>query len=171
MRPPDEISDFLQQLYLLLPQILPLAVVFLIPLLALTVANSAAISWQLSMVFDSLSSLFSWSSSSSRDSGDDRKKLRRKGQVKTRAEQVALLNGDAVHQCTSRSQKFGFTIYLTTQLAKVKSDRYYPGLVNMSGTYCFMNSTVQVRCVTLLALSYISSDSRRWLPFRIYSLR
>lgn len=34
---------------------------------------------------------------------------------------------------------------LTSDTEKTGDDGYYPGLVNISGTYCFMNSTLQVR--------------------------
>lgn len=73
-----------------------------------------------------LGAIFNWSSSrdsSTSHESQDRKKLKKKG-VRTRAEQLASLDGDA-HR-----------------------DEYYPGLVNMSGTYCFMNSVVQV-CIGL----------------------
>ncbi len=34
--------------------------------------------------------------------------------------------------------------YLTFCVEEDVGDGYYPGLVNISGTYCFMNSTIQV---------------------------
>ena len=39
-----------------------------------------------------------------------------------------------------------------TGLEKEPDDGYYPGLVNISGTYCFMNSTLQVRSPFLSVL-------------------
>ena len=38
-------------------------------------------------------------------------------------------------------------------------DGYYPGLVNISGTYCFMNSTVQVSHFPRTRLVRMSSPS------------
>lgn len=49
-----------------------------------------------------------------------------------------------------------------------ENDGYYPGLVNISGTYCFMNSTLQVRP---RHLSSVLTDtlSRPSLRCHIYS--
>ena len=52
-------------------------------------------------------------------------------------------------------------------------DGYYPGLVNMSGTYCFMNSVVQV-CLGLIVYqrSLAHQLGRRLsLHYHTYNLR
>lgn len=36
-------------------------------------------------------------------------------------------------------------LLFTSDSTKGSDDGHYPGLVNISGTYCFMNSTLQVR--------------------------
>ncbi|KAJ2928252.1 hypothetical protein H1R20_g8840, partial [Candolleomyces eurysporus] len=77
----------------------------------------------------------SGSMSSPSSPGKERKKIR-KG-VRTRAEQVKALNGSA--KSHEDSLKLG------------EDDGYFPGLVNISGTYCFMNSTLQA----LASLSYL----------------
>lgn len=68
--------------------------------------------------------------SSARGSTREKKKSKKHG-VRTRAEQAAL-NGSAKH-------------------GSEKDGEYYSGLVNTSGTYCFMNSTLQA----LASLTYL----------------
>ncbi|KAH0588114.1 hypothetical protein H2248_006835 [Termitomyces sp. 'cryptogamus'] len=63
----------------------------------------------------------------------DRKKSKSRKSVRTRTEQIAL-NGVSSHSSQNNTD-----------------DGYYPGLVNISGTYCFMNSTLQA----LASLSYL----------------
>jgi len=86
MRHQNGLQALLLQLQPLAPQILPLLVIPIFTILALRIARSPM-----------LGALFNWSSS--RDSSTshesyDRKKLKKKA-ARTRAEQLALLNGDA----------------------------------------------------------------------------
>lgn len=122
-------------------QVAPLIVIFLIPLLVLVLHpyigalyNSAL------MVFESIFP-WNWSNShASSPSSSDRRKSRKK-LVRTRAEQPAM-NGDAV----AGSSKDAYV-----------DDAYYPGIVNISGTYCFMDSTLQA----LASLSYLQPQIDR----------
>lgn len=85
MRHQNGLQALLLKFNSLAPQILPFLVVSIFTIVALRIAKSP--------MFDVL---FNWSSSrdslTSRES-QDRKKLKKKG-VRTRAEQLALLNGD-----------------------------------------------------------------------------
>ncbi|KDQ64111.1 hypothetical protein JAAARDRAFT_27735 [Jaapia argillacea MUCL 33604] len=85
----------------------------------------------LGMVFEALGFSFSWGSSSGSSTGSgsssERRKIKKKP-PRTRAEQMAG-NGngkDAAKEFVDYDDAY-----------------YYPGLVNISGTYCFMNSTLQ----------------------------
>ncbi|KAF9463073.1 hypothetical protein BDZ94DRAFT_1236467 [Collybia nuda] len=66
-------------------------------------------------------------------SGSPEKRKGKKAGVRTRAEQLAL--NTAAKQDSEKGS----------------DDGYYPGLVNISGTYCFMNSTIQA----LASVSYL----------------
>ncbi|OJA15531.1 hypothetical protein AZE42_07293 [Rhizopogon vesiculosus] len=119
-------------------QITPLAVFVLFPLLvllALSSLGSSPSTWWLAMVFESFNFSFPWSWSSNRSSAGsshETKKLKKK-LVRTRGEQIEL-NG---HGRPSHKNEI--------------HDGHYPGLVNISGTYCFMNSTIQA----MASLSYL----------------
>ncbi|KAJ7681862.1 hypothetical protein DFH06DRAFT_1387709 [Mycena polygramma] len=75
---------------------------------------------------------WNWGQSSSEKELDHGKKRR----VRTRAEQVA-------ESKMNSSEK--------TRSSDMDSDAHFPGLVNMSGTHCFMNSTLQ----SLASLSFL----------------
>ncbi|GLB34223.1 putative peptidase C19 family protein [Lyophyllum shimeji] len=125
----------------LFQQTAPFFVLLLVPTLVLFTATRTelrSLYGHISMGLDSLGTLLPWNWSSAGDSypngssrSPDRKKSR-KG-IRTRAEQIAM-NGIANHASEKDSD-----------------DGYYPGLVNISGTYCFMNSTLQA----LASLSYL----------------
>ncbi|KAF8076816.1 hypothetical protein FPV67DRAFT_1472780 [Lyophyllum atratum] len=125
----------------LFQQTAPFFVILLVPTLVFLVATNAEVRslyWHISMGLDSLGTYLPWNWSSGRNSypngssrSPDRKKARKS--VRTRAEQIAM-NGIANHDSEKGSD-----------------DGYYPGLVNISGTYCFMNSTLQA----LASLSYL----------------
>ncbi|EPQ58915.1 cysteine proteinase [Gloeophyllum trabeum ATCC 11539] len=96
------------------------------------------------MFLESLGLSFSWNSSSassSSASSSDRRKLKKK-HVRTRADQL-VANGSAKHD---NDQDIAGT-----------EDGYYPGLVNISGTYCFMNSTLQA----MASLCYLQPHIER----------
>ncbi|KAF5334376.1 hypothetical protein D9611_013534 [Ephemerocybe angulata] len=129
-------------------QTAPLIVLILVPTLAFFAAPvikrrlAAFLAFAATVIMSvgfSLPSWLSWStpSSSSTSSGStskhsrDRKKIKKN--VRTRNEQMQM-NGIA-----KGSSRMDY------------DDAYYPGLVNISGTYCFMNSTLQA----LASLSYL----------------
>jgi ubiquitin carboxyl-terminal hydrolase 1 len=120
-------------------QLAPLAVFVLFPLIVLlsvqavldSIGSSSA-TWRLAMVFESFSFSLPWNWSSSSGTQQETKKLKKKV-LRTRSEQIEL-NGHARPQHKNDAH-----------------DGYYPGLVNISGTYCFMNSTMQA----MASLSYL----------------
>ncbi|KAI0941258.1 hypothetical protein AcV7_002875 [Taiwanofungus camphoratus] len=109
-------------------QIFPLIVVLVIPLFVLTVnAHRGPVISIISMVLETLALVLPWNwfdSNPSTSSTPERKS--RKKHVRTRADQLAR-EGD-IHELTE---------------VGMHNEGYYPGLVNISGTYCFMNSTLQ----------------------------
>ncbi|KAH8096636.1 hypothetical protein BXZ70DRAFT_945473 [Cristinia sonorae] len=118
-------------------QIAPLVVVVVLPLILLTAQpHIAHLIRQLYMVLESLASVLPWnwgSGSSTSGSVADRNKLKKRV-VRTRAEQIVA--GQDVSGSSSDVSYF---------------EGYYPGLVNLSGSYCFMNSTLQA----MASLSYL----------------
>ncbi|TDL29950.1 cysteine proteinase [Rickenella mellea] len=95
------------------------------------------------MMLETLSFLLSWNwphDGPSSGSAVDRRKSRKKKHVRSRSsgQQVAQ-NGSAVHGGTFKP-------------SADDDDGYYPGLVNISGTYCFMNSVLQ----SMASLSYLT---------------
>ncbi|TFK46934.1 cysteine proteinase [Heliocybe sulcata] len=126
-------------------QLAPLAVVLVIPLLVVSLqTHSASFFDSFAMFLESLGFSFSWNSSSSSSgsgSSSERRKLKKK-HVRTRADQLAL-NGSEKHE---QSHDGAGT-----------EDGYYPGLVNISGTYCFMNSTLQA----MASLCYLQPHIER----------
>ncbi|PFH50170.1 hypothetical protein AMATHDRAFT_61662 [Amanita thiersii Skay4041] len=133
-------------------QLAPFFVLFLTPLLVFFLASKAERSnffYQFAMGLESLGMLAPWNWLSSTSSSGSAKgsssghhhhhhhhKRSPKKRIRTRMEQQqALANGSAKHDTE-----------------KVHEDEgHYPGLVNISGTYCFMNSTLQA----LASLSYL----------------
>ncbi|KAH9899484.1 hypothetical protein C8Q73DRAFT_680054 [Cubamyces lactineus] len=116
-------------------QIAPLVFLVLVPTLVLVVNSYRhSIAATVLMVFDSLAFIlpWNWSDGSSSAAGSDRKKLKRR-HVRTRDDQVA--------RTSSQESSYDGS----------SEDGYYPGLVNISGTYCFMNSTLQA----MASLSYL----------------
>lgn len=134
-------------------QFAPILVLLLVPAIVLLLITACAhrnrLSWLPTMVLENLGMLFSWNwvhENGSSSSGGDRKKVKKKKHVRSRAEQVAQ-NGSAVHA--------GMKLYsLDSVAAEIgissgngrdqDEEGHYPGLVNISGTYCFMNSVLQV---------------------------
>jgi hypothetical protein len=105
-------------------QVLPLVALVLIPILTLRLfaffrprARSAGMA---------LGALLPWNWGYSPHEKDSRDSTAKKRRVRTRAEQVAE------HKKNGASERGG------------DDDAHFPGLVNMSGTHCFMNSTLQV---------------------------
>ncbi|KAF5339668.1 hypothetical protein D9757_014855 [Collybiopsis confluens] len=115
-------------------QIFPLFIIFFVPFSVLYITRFSRPSASLSSLFYSVLMVleglgftlpWNWGNSSSHVSTNNHKKKGKK--TAARAEKLELQSGgDACNAC-------------------------YPGLVNISGTYCFMNSTVQA----LSSLSYL----------------
>jgi ubiquitin carboxyl-terminal hydrolase 1 len=132
-------------------QILPLLIVFILaPLLALGTYHRAgsAFPWLVAMLFENLGLGFVWSwvynhdaPSSTRAKKSSRKKhMRRADQVAAKPESKPPRR---THVCMRATLIFVPGIN--------ENERYYPGLVNISGTYCFLNSTLQVCSVVATA--------------------
>jgi ubiquitin carboxyl-terminal hydrolase 1 len=124
--------------------------------------------WSAAMVFESLGVGLPWnwtrangahhlssasasSSSSSSVNGHERKKSKKKN-IRSREQQLAVANGNArpgkyplPQQQHSISKLTSYNCCTESSKSNGVDDGYYPGLVNISGTYCFMNSTLQVR--------------------------
>ncbi|KII94694.1 hypothetical protein PLICRDRAFT_188544 [Plicaturopsis crispa FD-325 SS-3] len=123
----DSVRDWLLSVLLdpLFQQIAPLVVLLVFPLLVLLLStriSKTSLFWSFAMVLESLGLHWGWSSKPSASAVTHEKRKSKKKHVRTRADQVA--NGIA-------------------QGSDGTEDGYYPGLVNISGTYCFMNSTIQ----------------------------
>ncbi|OCH94543.1 cysteine proteinase [Obba rivulosa] len=94
------------------------------------------------MVLETLSLVLPWNwfdTHSSQSSSHEKRKLKKKV-VRTRAEQLVLD---------------------TFRAEGVADDGYYPGLVNLSGTYCFMNSTLQAMASLNYLQPYIDRIHRK----------
>ncbi|KAJ7034338.1 hypothetical protein C8F04DRAFT_1349641 [Mycena alexandri] len=100
---------------------------FLVRILALGMALLGWLGWG--------SSSSSSSSSSLDDNDDERRRKKGTGRVRTRADQVAEANRNNKNKGATSSG--GSVAVVDPQ------DARFPGLVNLSGTHCFMNSTLQ----------------------------
>ncbi|KAM5534438.1 hypothetical protein V8D89_011905 [Ganoderma adspersum] len=135
-------DDFRYHLHSLLAspafqQIAPLVFLLLIPTLVLVLNSQRhSIADAVSMVFESLAAVlpWNWNDTSSNGSGSSGgRKLKRKQHARSRDDQIARTSSqDSSYDSPS-------------------DDGYYPGLVNISGTYCFMNSTLQA----MASLAYL----------------
>ena len=149
-------DDFHYVLYTVLSspafqQIAPLVFLILIPTLILFLnSHRHAISSAVLMVLESLAVIlpWNWSDTSSTSSGSARK-LRRKAHTRSRDDQVARTSSTGVLYPP-------LGVYFLTSISFTLSashegpnEGYYHGLVNISGTYCFMNSTMQVRRLSM----------------------
>ncbi|THH11079.1 hypothetical protein EW146_g8170 [Bondarzewia mesenterica] len=124
-----------------LQQSAPLLVLILIPLFVLFIRGHLySLVTAAAAMFTSLSSALPWNWGDSHFASTD--KHRKKKHVRTRAQQIAV-NGDAKYGHEKKSDENQDGTY-----------KYYPGLVNISGTYCFMNSTMQA----LASLSYLQPN-------------
>ncbi|CAG7848422.1 SubName: Full=Related to UBP1-ubiquitin-specific protease {ECO:0000313/EMBL:CCA71698.1} [Serendipita indica DSM 11827] len=107
--------------------LLILALIFVVPVLLLNPVFD--VSRTLAMLFEALGLGFLLGKSTDDESYSyDHRKDKRKKIIRSRAEQAA-----------------------STSEASHHSGKYYPGLVNISGTYCFLNSTLQA----MASLSYL----------------
>ncbi|KAF8227633.1 cysteine proteinase [Tricholoma matsutake] len=118
-------------------QIAPLLVVLLVPSLFILVATKAELNslvYAIIMGLESFSLPWPWPSSNGATSS-----------VLVKHATSPVEKGSKKHARTSREQ------VSMNDSEKGNGDGYYPGLVNISGTYCFMNSTLQA----LASLSYL----------------
>ncbi|KAI0677187.1 hypothetical protein C8Q78DRAFT_1001569 [Trametes maxima] len=126
-------------------QTAPLVFLILVPTLVL-VANTYRhlIAATLSMVLESLSLILPWNwLDGSSSGGSDRRKLKRRN-IRARDEQVARTSSQGMSHSRSLSRSpVERTRHPDSTNDTSSGDGYYPGLVNISGTYCFMNSTLQ----------------------------
>ncbi|KAG6860838.1 hypothetical protein C0995_006976 [Termitomyces sp. Mi166 len=119
-------------------QTAPLIVLILIPTIVYLIITNHVVGSLYNDLRMSLYSYLPWNWAAggtvpSRESTRSTDKKKSRKAVRTKAEQIAM-NGISSHSSESGTD-----------------DGYYPGLVNISGTYCFMNSTLQA----LASLSYL----------------
>ncbi|KAG8812315.1 hypothetical protein FRC17_002081 [Serendipita sp. 399] len=109
-----------------LQAILVLFIVFIVPISLLLIPEVGTLP---AMLLESLGLGFLWNKSiDDEDANYDKRRTKRKKIIRTRAEHISQTS-----EVSSRSTK------------------YYPGLVNISGTYCFLNATLQA----LASLCYL----------------
>ena len=168
----------------LFQQTAPFVILFLIPLFVFLVATrlrriisayylNSTMSWGFSWLWSSSQNSTSSSSTSHRKSS--KRKNSQSGPTgssskskapKTRAEQIAL---NTVRQNDASGMSSYRTPHPNIPLTReIKTDKsisseseservqYYPGLVNISGTYCFMNSTLQVCGLFFPTLAFLN---------------
>ncbi|KAG8757830.1 hypothetical protein FRC14_001362 [Serendipita sp. 396] len=102
-----------------LQAVLILFIVFIVPIaLLLPIGEVGTLP---AMLLESLGLGFLWNRSiDDEDANYDKRRTKRKKIIRSRAEQISL-NSEV----------------------STRSTKYYPGLVNISGTYCFLNATLQ----------------------------
>ncbi|EIW61368.1 cysteine proteinase [Trametes versicolor FP-101664 SS1] len=96
---------------------------------------------------------WNWSDASSSLSNSERKRLKRRHvRNSTRDDQVARTSSQGTRSRVDPVlPRAGPQLSPDTTHESSSEDGYYPGLVNISGTYCFMNSTLQA----LASLTYL----------------
>ncbi|CAL1700068.1 unnamed protein product [Somion occarium] len=120
-------------------QIAPFVVLVLVPFLVLVgQAHIVSLFDSLSMALENLSFILPWNWSFGNASNSSGRRKPRNKLVRTRAEQIGL-TGDAIGKNENGLEDGG----------------YYPGIVNISGTYCFMDSTLQAMASLSYLLPYI----------------
>ena len=135
-------------------QILPLLFVFVLaPLLALGTYRKAGstLPWLVAMLFENLGIGVAWSWLYNHDAPPSTrgKKSSRKKHLR-RADQVAA-------KPDSKPSHIRIVCAIVIFSPGIhENEGYYPGLVNISGTYCFLNSTLQVCCFSVTTFGVIS---------------
>ncbi|KAI5116047.1 hypothetical protein M0805_009361, partial [Coniferiporia weirii] len=141
LSPPHPLLEFIQSSYAA-QQLAPFVVLLGLPAFALLArAHWHALSALVHMVLESfgVSFLWNWGAGSAETAAAavERRRAKKKGVVRTRKDQVEM-NGLATYSdSTDRDDD--------------DDDLCYPGLVNVSGTYCFLNSVLQA----MASLSYL----------------
>jgi hypothetical protein len=134
-------------------QFVPLVILLTVPLLVLVGRNyfRCISSFALHMLAVASSTL-PWNWLSAYEHGTILSKSTKKHSIRTRAQQLAARpdNGCTGAYGTHPLNPFE-TLIFPSEVEK--KTLFYPGLVNLSGTYCFMNSTMQVcsSCPALLS--------------------
>jgi hypothetical protein len=158
-----------------LDQLAPLVIVLVVPLLVLYGRNYLS-EFAFHMITVASSAL-PWNWSSIYEHGSIIAKPKKKPAVRTRAEQLAARTdgrpgASPVKHCYCFAETDSETI-----ISEVKNDAsegekglFYPGLVNISGTYCFMNSTMQVR-PALHPVLFVPVDTKPCHPACIIGTR
>jgi ubiquitin carboxyl-terminal hydrolase 1 len=129
-------------------QLAPIVVLLAVPLLVLYGQNYFR-EFALQMLAVASSAL-PWNWSSIYEHGPLSPNPKKKLPIRTRAEQLAArTDARSGACCAARSSYKRAHFDNISNLPVTPSDGekslFYPGLVNISGTYCFMNSTMQVR--------------------------
>jgi ubiquitin carboxyl-terminal hydrolase 1 len=117
-------------------QLFPFIVLFGAPIVVVLFVSTVR-----AMVFDgwSLWPFGSSSPSSSASSGSSSDRRKERKLRKHRNSNVAEQGASSEPRCTLST----YDVSLDSN-SIIGNGSYYPGLVNISGTYCFMNSTIQV---------------------------
>jgi ubiquitin carboxyl-terminal hydrolase 1 len=130
-----------------LDQLAPLIFVLVVPLLVLYGRNYLS-EFAFHMITVASSAL-PWNWSSIYEHGSIIAKPKKKPAVRTRAEQLAARTdgrpGASNIVCFTETDFETIISKVTNDASEGEKGSFYPGLVNISGTYCFMNSTMQVR--------------------------
>ncbi|KAA1466673.1 cysteine proteinase [Dentipellis sp. KUC8613] len=134
---PESLAHFVAALAAdpVVQQLVPLIVVLVVPLLVFASRSQIhSLLWSISLLVPSLEAMLPWNWYNGHQPSEKHKG--KKKHVRTRADQLA-------RKVAAQEEKVE---------GEVDDDvAYYPGLVNVSGTYCFMDSTVQA----LASLSYL----------------
>lgn len=149
-----QLVEFAKSFYFL-QQIAPLVVLFVVPALALlSRAHWQSASWLLEMLFESLGFSLPWnwiSSGSSSNGGDSAPGSagsspgrRKSKKAREKVANGSAANGKSVIELLYWTYSFVFCVDSSEGEEIDCSNRYYPGLVNVSGIYCFLNSVLQV---------------------------
>lgn len=155
-------------------QIAPLVLVLVVPLLVLYGRNYLS-EFAFHMITVASSAL-PWNWSSIYEHGSIIAKPKKKPAVHTRAEQVAARTDGRPGASPSNIVCFTETDFetiiseVTNDASEGEKGLFYPGLVNLSGTYCFMNSTMQVR-PALHPVLFVSADTYSCHPACIIGTR
>ncbi len=150
-------------------QIAPLVIILVVPTLVLFInSHRHTVAANVLMVFDTLALIlpWNWSENTSHGSGSsDRRKLKRKQHARSRDDQVARTSSQGTQRMCALGEP-AMNGALDSSYDSSSEDGYYPGLVNISGTYCFMNSTVQVSHLLVAALLLALTLCRPWPLYR-----
>lgn len=147
--------------------IILLLIIFAVPVFALSPVLEVNVGRLPPMLFESLGLGFLWNRSTSGTIDDevysyDRRRTKRKKLVRSRADLAPSVSSGMCH--------WQSPWWLANERkASPKTAGYYPGLVNISGTYCFLNATLQVSLAAVVRRPYANEAYRPWHRFRTYN--